>query len=204
MRYAVALTLTVVAAVGILVSFVTVVGGALLTQELASRIGFGDQTYAILQVLRWPAVFAVVTVAVAILYRYAPNVVVPWRWVLFGSALFALAWLGATAVVGFYAANFANFGATYGSLGGVIVLMLWFYVTALVLLLGAEVSAAAARTWNPEAIHGRREEREAADRIGDTTEAVKDRVRDAAEDAGAPRPPDDEPDRRSAHRVRRT
>lgn len=161
-RYLVALTLTVVGAVGMLVSFVTIVGGALVTQQLAEQVGLGAEAFSVLQLLRWPAVFAVMTLAVAILYRFAPNVVVPWRWILLGSVAFALGFLVVTAGVGFYAANFADYGATYGSLGGVIVLMLWFYVTALVLLLGAELSAAFAREWSPSEVHRATEEADEA------------------------------------------
>ncbi|HSL97261.1 MAG TPA: YihY/virulence factor BrkB family protein, partial [Candidatus Deferrimicrobiaceae bacterium] len=117
------------------------------------QVGLGAQAWATVQLLRWPTVFAVVTVGVAGLYRFAPNVVVPWRWLFIGSTAFSVAFLAATGVVGFYAVNLADFGATYGSLGGLIVLMLWFYITALVLLLGAELSAALAREWSPREIH---------------------------------------------------
>ena len=82
------------------------------------------------QLLRWPAVFAVLTIAVAILYRYAPSIVIPWRWIIAGAVVFTLGWLIATAALGWYAANVADYGATYGSLGAVIVLMFWFYVTS--------------------------------------------------------------------------
>ena len=113
--------------------------------KLADQLGIGSQALLFLQVVRWPVVFIGLVAAVAILYRYAPSIVVPWRWILVGATVFAAGWLIATAGLGFYAANFANYGATYGSLGAVIVLMLWFYLTALVLLLGGEVTAALAR-----------------------------------------------------------
>jgi membrane protein len=151
-RYVVAVALTVLAALGMVGSFVVIVGGAFLTRDLAAQVGLAAQAWATLGLLCWPLVFVVLTVAVAALYRFAPNVVVPWRWLLLGSAAFSLAFLGTTAVVGFYAVNVADFGATYGSLGGVIVLMLWFYITALVVLLGAELSAAFAREWSPREV----------------------------------------------------
>ena len=171
-RYLVALVLTLVATAGLLLSFVTIVGGAFLTQQLAEQIGFGGQAWTLLQLLRWPAVFALMTFAVALLYRFAPNVVVPWRWILVGSVAFSLGFLATTGGVGFYAVNFADYGATYGSLGGVIVLMLWFYLTALVLLLGAELSAAFAREWSPEEVHR-------------ATAAADERARVAGEKAAA-------------------
>lgn len=75
----------------------------------------------------------------ALLYRYAPNRPSPeWRNIIPGAILFAAGWLAATAGFAFYAANFGSYNATYGSLGAVVVLITWFYVSALMLLLGAE------------------------------------------------------------------
>jgi membrane protein len=161
-HYAVAVGLTLLAAVGLVLSFVTVVGGAMLTEQAARQVGLGTQALALIQLLRWPAVFVILIIAVAILYRYAPSVVVPWRWTLLGAAVFALGWLVLTAALGLYATNVADFGATYGSLGAVIVLMLWFYLTAAMLIVGAEVTAAAARERTPDEIHQRGEERDVA------------------------------------------
>jgi membrane protein len=180
MRYVLAIGLTLLGAVGVIASFVTIVGGAVLTQQIAGEIGLGDQAFAVLQVLRWPAVFLVLTAAVAILYRYAPSIVVPWRWILVGAGAFTLGWIVATAGLGFYAANVANYGATYGSLGAVIVLMLWFYVTAAMLLIGAELTAAIARERTPDQIRQRGDDRRAAPaRSGGAGEA-KSRVESTA------------------------
>lgn len=81
------------------------------------------------------------------LYRVAPNRPdPPWGAVLPGAALFALIWVGATALFGSYVSNFADYNATYGSLGAVVILLTWFYLSAFVLLLGAEfVQASEAR-----------------------------------------------------------
>ena len=166
-RYAIAIGLTVLGAVGIIVSFVTVVGGAMITQQLAQTSGVGVAAFQVLELLRWPAVAVVLIVAVAIVYRYARNIIVPWRWILVGSAAFALGWLVATALLGLYVTTIGDYGATYGSLAGVIVMMLWFYVTAALLLIGAEVSAALARERSPELITVRREEVTAAAAIDD-------------------------------------
>jgi membrane protein len=162
MRYAVAIGLTLLGAVGMIASFVTIIGGALLTQELAERLGVGQVAFATIQLLRWPAIALVLIGAVAVVYRYAPNVVVPWRWILTGSVVFTLGWLVATGLLGLYVSTIGNYGATYGSLAGVIVMMLWFYVTAAMLLLGAEVTAAVAQARTPGLITVRREEQEAA------------------------------------------
>jgi membrane protein len=177
LRYVVAVGLTILGAAGVIASFVTIVGGAMITQELAEQLGLQAQAFAVLQLLRWPAVFAALTLAVAILYRYAPSIVIPWRWILVGAAAFTLGWLIATAALGWYAGNVADYGATYGSLGAVIVLMLWFYVTSALLLVGAELTAALARERSPEEIHLRGEERAAADKVDEAAEAATERVR---------------------------
>jgi membrane protein len=176
LRYAIALGLTILGAVGIIAAFVTIVGGAMLTQELAEGLGLGSVTFGLLQWLRWPAVFLVLVVAVAIVYRYASSVVVPWRWIALGAAVFAVGWLLATAALAVYVVNVADYGATYGSLGGVIALMLWFFVTAAMLVIGAEVTALAAHERSPDAIRRRGEEARAA-------QAVEGAARDASQEA---------------------
>ncbi|HEX5014773.1 MAG TPA: YihY/virulence factor BrkB family protein [Candidatus Limnocylindrales bacterium] len=181
LRYVAAVGLTLLAAVGLIGSFVTIVGGAMLTQQLADRIGLGDQAFAVMQLLRWPAVFLVLTAAVAILYRYAPSIVVPWRWIAVGAAGFTVGWIVATAALGFYVANVANYGVTYGSLGAVIVLMLWFYVTAAMLILGAELTAAITRERSPSEIRRRGEELAAAEAIEGAADGATRRVKDVAE-----------------------
>jgi membrane protein len=183
LRYAVAVGLTLLAAVCVIASFVTIVGGAFFTEQLANQLGIGSQALLFLQVVRWPVVFIGLVAAVAILYRYAPSIVVPRRWILVGATVFAAGWLIVTAGLGFYAANFANYGATYGSLGAVIVLMLWFYLTALVLLLGGEVTAALARERSPGAIHRRGEEEAAAATVDGAADDVGQRVKGAASGA---------------------
>jgi len=181
LRYAVAVGLTLLAAAGVIASFVTIVGGALITQELAEQFGLEAQAFAVLQLLRWPAVFAALTLAVAVLYRYAPSIVIPWRWILLGAASFTLGWLVATVALGWYAGNVADYGATYGSLGAVIVLMLWFYITSALLLIGAELTAALARERTPDEIRMRGEEQQMAAGLEDATERATDTVRNGAD-----------------------
>ena len=180
LRYAVAVGLTLVAAIGIVVSFVTIVGGAMITEQIATRAGLGGAAVIAIEILRWPAVFIALTAAVAILYRYGPSVVVPWRWLVLGAGTFTLGWLVATAALGFYIGNVADYGATYGSLGAVIVLMLWFYVTAAMLLLGAELAATIAQERTPGEIPRRGEERAVARAVDGATAEAKDRVKGTA------------------------
>jgi membrane protein len=179
LRYAVAVGLTLLGAVGLIASFVTIIGGALVRQELAAGLGVGEQTFQLLQLLRWPAVALLLIVGVAVVYRYAPNLVVPWRWIFLGSAAFAVGWLVATGLLGLYVSTIGDYGATYGSLAGVIVLMLWLYVTSALLLAGAELTAAIARARSPEEITVRREEQQATAVVDDATSRARDGLTDA-------------------------
>jgi membrane protein len=183
MRYVVAVGLTLLAAIGVILSFVTIIGGAMLTERLVDQLGLGAQSAQILWLLRWPAVFIVLTGAVAILYRYAPSVTVPWRWIVIGASVFSIGWLVATAVLGFYVEHVADYGATYGSLGAVIVLMTWFYVTAALMMIGAEVSATLAHEVTPDAIQRRGEEQAVARAVEGATDDVRDGVKTTTREA---------------------
>jgi membrane protein len=158
-RYAVAIGLTVLASVGLIGSFVSIVGVSLLSREVITRLGLDATAVDIVGLLRWPAVFALLSLAVAILYRYAPNFRAPWRWCLAGGALFAVAWLVATGLFALYVANFANYANTYGALGGVIVLMLWLYLSGMVVIAAAALVAAALKELHPTVVQEKRVER---------------------------------------------
>ena len=94
------------------------------------------------RLISWVALATIGAAAVATLYRYAPNRdAAKWRWLTPGSAFAAIGWGVLTAGFGVYVANFGNYNATYGSLGAVIVLLTWLYLSALVLLLGAELNS---------------------------------------------------------------
>lgn len=176
MRYVVAVGLTLVAAVVIVLSFVTIVGGAMLTERLVGRLGLGEVASTLLWWLRWPTLFLALTGAVAVMYRYGPSVVVPWRWVLTGAAAFAIGWLVVTGLLGYYVGHVADYGATYGSLGAVIVLMTWLYVTAALLMVGAEVTASLAHELTPDAIRRRGEEEAIAHAVDSAADELRDGV----------------------------
>ncbi len=139
-RLALAAALTVIGGAAILVSFVAIVGGTLLTQRFVLDIGWGG-VWPVLSLLRWPMVFLLLVAALAVLLRLAPNSKPPWRSTLVGSAAFTVAWVVATYGLGIYVSQFASFDATYGALAGMIVLMLWFYVTGFLLVCAGELAA---------------------------------------------------------------
>jgi membrane protein len=97
---------------------------------------------SILNMVRWPALLVLVTVALAFIYRYGPSRDEPkWRWISWGSAFAALAWLGFSAIFSFYAAKYGTFNNTYGSLGAVIGFMTWMWLSIAVILIGGKLNA---------------------------------------------------------------
>ncbi|QPQ54219.1 YihY/virulence factor BrkB family protein [Allosphingosinicella flava] len=122
--------LVAVAAIGALAAVDRLLPGAPPLLPTLIRIGF------------WIAAAAVASGAVAALYRYAPDrEAAKWRWLTPGSIVATAGWLLMTLGFGIYTANFGNYNATYGALGAVVVLLMWLYLSAYVLLLGAELNA---------------------------------------------------------------
>ena len=125
---------------------VLVVAAAVLTGDVArsvgSSVGLSDVTVAVWDVAKWPVILALVVAAVAVLYHATPNVRQPrFRWISVGALVAIVVWVLASIGFGFYVANFSSYDATYGSLAGVIVFLLWLWITNLALLLGAELDA---------------------------------------------------------------
>lgn len=134
----VALLLTLGAILFVVSALVLVV----LLPVVFGALGLGQTIGPILSILRWPLLALAVIVALSVLYRYGPARNEPrWRWVTWGSAGAAALWLVASALFSFYVANFGSYNETYGSLGAVVILLMWFYISAYVVLLGAEVNA---------------------------------------------------------------
>ena len=92
--------------------------------------------------LRWPAIVVLLLLGLATLYRFGPDRRAPrWQWIGAGNLLAVSAWLGGSLLLSWYLGAFANYGATYGSFGAVIGLMLWLWMTAIVVLVGAELNS---------------------------------------------------------------
>ena len=156
-RYGLGIGLTIGGALGLIVSFVTIVGGSLLTEQVASQLGLGATASTVIGIARWPVVLVLLIVAVSAVLRIGPNMTPSWRATLAGGFVFAVGWLIATVGFALYVSNFADYGATYGALAGVIVLMLWFFVTAVVLVAAGELVALLTKRFEPERIDQRRE-----------------------------------------------
>ncbi|MFL5679067.1 MAG: YihY/virulence factor BrkB family protein [Chloroflexota bacterium] len=176
-RYLTAAGLTVLGAAGIIVSFVTLVGGTLLMDTLDERFRLSKGLSTTVALLRWPLVFALLVGAVAVLVRVAPNVRPPWRLALAGGAIFAVGWIAATWLFGLYVGSFGTYDATYGTLAGFAVLMLWFYLTALVLIAAAEVTGVLTKRLAPHILterrHATRAERSISDAAREATETAR-------------------------------
>ncbi len=129
----------------LLLAALTVLGLVLTgpaAKAVGDAIGLGSTAVTIWGIAKWPVMLAMVVLIVALLYWGTPNLKQPKiRWVSVGSLLAILVWLVASAAFGFYVSNFASYNKTYGSLAGVIVFLLWLWLTNLALLFGAELDA---------------------------------------------------------------
>jgi membrane protein len=131
----------------VLLLLVAVTGVALvvsgpLAETIGGVIGLGDLAVTIWSIAKWPVLLAIVILTVAILYHSTPNVRQPkFRWISIGAVVAILTWIAVSLAFGFYVANFGSYNKTYGALGGVIVFLLWLWITNLALLFGAELDA---------------------------------------------------------------
>jgi membrane protein len=132
--------------------------GALATQA-GKVLGVGSSAVTVFDIVKWPIMLLILSAILAILYYAGPNVRQPgMRWVTPGSILAVLFWILASAAFAFYVASFASYNKTYGALGGIVVFLLWLWITNVVILLGAELNAELERGRQIEAGHP--EERE--------------------------------------------
>jgi membrane protein len=123
------------------VAFMLAVSGP-VARAVGEAIGLGDAALTIWNLARWPVILVLVIIAVAILYYATPNVKQPrFRWMSVGSALAILAWIVASVGFAIYVSNFGSYNKTYGALAGVIIFLLWLWITNLALLFGAELDA---------------------------------------------------------------
>ena len=113
-----------------------------VAETIGSAIGLGEVALTVWSIAKWPVLVAILVVIIAVLYHWSPNIRQPkFRWTSLGSLLALVVWALASAGFAFYVANFSNYNKTYGALGGVIVFLLWLWITNLALLFGAEFDA---------------------------------------------------------------
>jgi membrane protein len=140
-RRLLAAALTIGFALFILSALVLLVFGPRLGSAVAGRFGLGAAFMTAWNAMNLPVVICFVLVGIALVYYLAPDARQRWRWVTPGSAVALVLWLTMSFGLRLYVSHLGNYNATYGSIGGVILLMLWLYLTGMVLLLGAEVNS---------------------------------------------------------------
>jgi membrane protein len=125
---------------GVVVAAVALTGP--VAEEIGARIGVGSTAVTVWNIAKWPVLAVLVLFMLALLYYAAPNARLPgFRWITPGSVLAIVMWLAASAGFAFFVANFGSYNKTYGALAGVIVGLVWLWITNVAILLGAELNA---------------------------------------------------------------
>lgn len=159
---------------GAMLLAIVAIGAVVVLPAALGAVGLGAAAEITIRLLRWPLLAAVILGGLAIVYRYGPNREhAEWRWTTPGSILATALWLVGSIAFSIYVSNFGAYDATYGSLGAVVILLLWFFMSAFVILLGAEVNAELERQTERDTTTGEpraRGHREAwaADTVGQT------------------------------------
>ncbi|UOQ95462.1 YihY/virulence factor BrkB family protein [Halobacillus shinanisalinarum] len=132
--------LTIGMVIAIVVALALPIFGDVIINFLTNFLGLPEQTVILFQVLRWVISIIVMSAILMALYHIAPNKSLPFPEILPGAIITAILWQLISLAFSFYVSNFGNYSATYGSLGGIIILMLWFFITGIILMVGAEIN----------------------------------------------------------------
>ena len=142
---------TLVVLLLVLVTFVLVFLGGALSEFVFDQVGLGATTAEVWRYARWPAALLAMILTYAVVYFAAPNVEIRrFQWITPGAAVGVLTWLLATAAFFLYVANFGSYQATYGAFAAAVILLVWLWLTNLVLLFGAELNAVIDLRRSPE------------------------------------------------------
>ncbi len=127
---------------GAIVVAILALGAVVVVPALVAALGLDGIVGANVTLARWPIMALVVLLALAVVYRFAPSRSKPrWQWVSWGAVVATLLWIAASVGFSIYVSHFANYNETYGALGGVIILLMWLWLSAFAVLLGAELNA---------------------------------------------------------------
>lgn len=128
--------------VGLILFFVVSLAFVAVAPVVLQVMGLGSVAETALNILRWPILGLLAVVALSVMYRICPDRDSPkWRWLTPGAVLAVVLWLITSALFSWYVSSFGSYNETYGSIGAVIILLFWFYLTAYVFLVGAEINA---------------------------------------------------------------
>jgi membrane protein len=126
---------------GALVAGLTAIGLVAVLPAVVDSLGLGSVGETLVRLLRWPVLAVLMTSGLALIYRYAPDREdAQLQWVSWGAVIATVFWLIGSSLFSLYVSNFSRYDAIYGSIAGIIVLLLWLYLTSFVLLLGAEIN----------------------------------------------------------------
>ena len=137
----IAIGLTIALAVFFLVSFTLVLAGPTIAEYIGDTLRMGTVVEWTWKILQWPLAFALVSLAIALVYYFAPDADQDWIWITPGAVVATALWIVASLAFKVYVTRFSDYNAAYGTIGGVMVLLLWFYVSSLAILVGAEMNA---------------------------------------------------------------
>jgi membrane protein len=153
------LGITIVTVILLAIMALAVVLTGPLAEQIGNLIGLGSTAVTVWDIAKWPVLLLIVSFTFAFLYWAAPNVKHPKvQWVSPGGVLAVILWVLASAAFAFYVANFGSYNKTYGSLGGVIIFLIWLWISNIAVLLGAEFNAELERGRQIEAGHPAAEE----------------------------------------------
>jgi membrane protein len=144
-----AIGLTVALAIFLLISSTLVIAGPEIAGKVADTFGLGAVFTWTWNILQWPFALMLVITALALIYYYGPDVSQEWVWFSPGAALATLLWLGISLGFRAYLQYAADYNATYGTIGGVIIMLLWLYLSGFAILVGAEMNSEIALTARP-------------------------------------------------------
>jgi membrane protein len=136
-----AMLLTFTLAMSTLIALTLVMVGPTVAEHIANWLGLGPLVVWAWRIVRWPAAFALGVAALGCVYHFAPDVKREWVWITPGSVAATVLWLLVSLGFKQYVIHFGSYQKTYGALGGVMVTLLWFYFSALTVLLGAQLDA---------------------------------------------------------------
>lgn len=136
-----AILLTIGISVFVITSIVLLMFGPQIGGWIANMVGLGRAFEITWNIVRWPVILFLVTLGSAMIYYFTPDVEQDWKWITPGSVFAVALWILASLGFSYYVNNFGEYDATYGSIGAIIVLLTWMYVSGLVILVGGEINA---------------------------------------------------------------
>lgn len=141
----IALLMTLGLSVIVMIGVLLLVAGPPIGRGITDLFGLGEVFTLVWNVVQWPVALSLMVFTVALLYYFAPDAGQPFRWITPGGLIGVLLWVLASVIFRFYVSNFGSYDATYGSIGAVIVLLLYLYISSLTILFGAELNATLVR-----------------------------------------------------------